>query len=142
MDTIQRAIVAPPTEIIVHGAACRQILGNVAPLTSRAQHIHQPVHHLAHGNRTLPAASLRRRYQLLNAIPLRVGQIARVAEPVTVVAGAVLCRPHLAPLRVGAQIESQFIQWLQPNLTKKIQVIQMTRDVPGRTLRGENPILN
>src|SRR5438128_1405254 len=48
MDGIQRAVVAPQVEIVEKCAARRQIFRDRTPLASRAQNVHDPVHHFAH----------------------------------------------------------------------------------------------
>src|SRR5947209_20330006 len=45
MDAIQRAVVAPQVEIVEKCAAWWQIFRDRTPLASRAQNIHDPVHH-------------------------------------------------------------------------------------------------
>ena len=60
MDAIQGSVPAPIAEIAIHRALGRQILGDVAPLTSRAQHIHQAVHQIALVNLAPAPAATRR----------------------------------------------------------------------------------
>src|SRR5271154_2593601 len=43
VDAIERAVVTPQVEIIVHRAPRRQVLGQRAPLATRAQDVHDPV---------------------------------------------------------------------------------------------------
>src|SRR6476619_2262776 len=94
MDFLQRAVVAPPGEVVMHRAARRQVFRNIAPLTSSAQHVHQAVDHLTHINRPLAAAALGGRQQRPDMLPFRVGQVARVTQLVTVVERAVFGGPH------------------------------------------------
>jgi hypothetical protein len=47
MDAIERAVVAPQIELIEKRATWRQIFRDRPPLASRAQNIHDPVHHFA-----------------------------------------------------------------------------------------------
>ena len=47
MDAIERPVIIPAAEVIVHRAARRQVLGQRSPLTTRAQDIHQPVDYLS-----------------------------------------------------------------------------------------------
>src|SRR3954466_14395030 len=81
VDPIQRAVAAPLAEIAVHRAARWQLLRDVAPLVTGAQHIHQAVHHLAHDHRALAAAALGRWDQWLDRLPLGVSEITRIAQP-------------------------------------------------------------
>ena len=97
MNVLQRAVVAPQTKVVVHRTARRQILRDVAPLASGTQDIHDAVHHLAHVDAPFAAAALGRGDQRLDMCPLRVGQVARVAQLVAVVTGPVFDRPHTAP---------------------------------------------
>src|SRR3979411_2612497 len=59
MDAIERAVVAPQIKIVEKRAAWRQIFRNRPPLASRAQHIHDPVHHLAHVDKRKTSVSAR-----------------------------------------------------------------------------------
>src|SRR5260221_14540800 len=45
MDAIQRAVPAPQVEIVEQRAARRRVFRDRPPLTSRAQNIHDPIHH-------------------------------------------------------------------------------------------------
>src|SRR5690242_7004892 len=54
-----------------------------------------------------------RRDQRLDLLPLQVGEIDRVAQPVTVIAAAVLGRPHRAPRESMPHSESQLTRALQ-----------------------------
>src|SRR5262249_35076930 len=101
MHLLQRAVPALPAEIAVHRATRRQILRDVAPLTAGAQDIHHPVENFA-----LAAAALGRGDQRLDLLPFRVREITRIAQLVTVVARAVLGRPHRAPRESMPRIES------------------------------------
>ena len=69
MDAIQRAVPAPQVEIVEQRAARRQVFRDRPPLASRAQHIHDPVHHFAHVDVALVAAALGRRNQRLDMRP-------------------------------------------------------------------------
>src|SRR4029077_21280019 len=73
---------------------------------------------LAHHHLTLAATMLGRRDQELDQGPFLVGQVARVAQLVTVIAGTVFRRPHLAPHEAAPEIESQVIRVAQaPRIT-------------------------
>jgi hypothetical protein len=94
MDAIERAVPVPQAEVIMHSAARRQALGQIAPLTAGAQDVHHAVDHLAHVDPSLAAAPLARRNERLDKRPFLVGEITRIAQPVAVVAGAVFSSPH------------------------------------------------
>jgi len=113
MDVLQRSVPVPAAEIAVDRAARRQVLRDVAPLTAGAQHIHHAVDHLAHVDSSLAATSFGRRDQRLDQRPFGVGEIAGIAQPVAVVAMAVLDRPHRRTSRICADTESQPIEPVQ-----------------------------
>src|ERR1700682_5468087 len=50
MDAIQRTVIPPVAEITIHRAFGGQVFGDVTPLASRAQHIHDAVQNFAHVN--------------------------------------------------------------------------------------------
>lgn len=79
MDAIERAVIAPQIKIVEKRAAWRQIFRNRPPLASRAQHIHDPVHHFPHVDVALVAATPGRWDQRLHMRPFVVGQIARIS---------------------------------------------------------------
>src|ERR1019366_1001796 len=74
------------------------LFGNVTPLASRAQRIHETVHDFPRVNRALPSATFGRWNNRLDVRPLIVRQIARIAQFVTIVFRAVFGRPHWRPL--------------------------------------------
>jgi hypothetical protein len=82
----------------VHRAAWRQVFRNRPPLASRAQNIHDPVHHFAHIDVALVAAPPSRWDQRFNKRPFIICQIARVSQIAAVVTSTVLHRPHTLPL--------------------------------------------
>src|SRR5438128_8320696 len=94
MDAIQRAVVAPQVEIVEKCAAWRQIFRDRTPLASRAQNIHDPLHHFAHLDMALVAAALGGRDQWFDMRPFSVGQVTRISQFAAVVTSAVLRRPH------------------------------------------------
>src|SRR3954451_18538931 len=96
----ERAVVVPSVEVVVQGAARRQVLGDRGPLAGRAQDVHEAVGYLAQVDRPLVAAALGSRDQWGDQRPFLVGQVTWVAQLATVVATTVLTRPH---------------QWLPPN---------------------------
>lgn len=98
VDAVERAIPGPKVEIVMDRAPRRQILRDRSPLAAGREHIHQPVDHLAQVDAALAAARLARRDQRLDQRPFLVRQVARIPQVVAVVTGAVLDRPHRAPL--------------------------------------------
>lgn len=107
MQPGQGAIVLPAHEVSVDRAAGRQVFWQGRPLAAGAQDIHQRVDDLAHVDCALVATSLGRRDQGLDQRPLRVRQVARVAQLAAVIPTAVLCRPHAQALA----------SWSKPNKT-------------------------
>ncbi len=79
MQALQRAVVIPQIQVTMNRAPRRQVLRDRAPLASRAQHVHETVDDLPHGNRPLAATPLGRRDQRLDKPPLLVRQITRIA---------------------------------------------------------------
>jgi len=94
VDGGQRVVVIPANQIVMQGAFRRQILRDIAPLTSRAEHIHDPVDDLANVDLAVSPAVLGWRDERLDKRPFRVGQVARVAQLVAVVFGTVIAGPH------------------------------------------------
>ena len=93
MNAIQRAIPVPKVEITKQRAFRRQVFGNITPLASRAQNIHDAVHDFPRINRALPSAAFGRWNERLDVRPFIVRQIARIAQFVTIVFWAVFGRP-------------------------------------------------
>src|ERR1035438_5704059 len=104
VDAIQRAVVPPQTEVPIHGAARRQVLGDVAPLASRAQHIHDAVDDIPRVHFTLAAPALRRRNERPDMRPFFVRHIARISQMIALVARPVLARPHPQPSSQAADV--------------------------------------
>jgi hypothetical protein len=94
MDALERAVVAPQIKVIEQRRARRQVFRDRPPLASRAEDVHDPVHHLADVDRAFVAAGLGRRDQRRNLRPLLVREVTRVAQLAAVVTLAVLRRPH------------------------------------------------
>src|SRR3954451_11121661 len=90
----ERAVVVPSVEVVVQGAARRQVLGDRGPLAARAQDVHEAVGHLAQVDRPLVPAALGGRDQRGDQRPFRVGQVTWVAQLAAIVATTVLTRPH------------------------------------------------
>ena len=93
----QRAVMLPTLEIVMQSAFRRQVLRDVAPLASGAQHIHDPIEYLPDVHRTFAAAMLGGRDHGRAQGPLVIRDVAGVAKLVPVVPGAVFGRPHGAP---------------------------------------------
>jgi hypothetical protein len=94
MDAIQRAVPTPQVEIVEQRAPRRQVFGDRPPLATRAQDVHDPVHHFAHIDMAPIAAALGSRNLRGNERPFLVSQIARISQLAAVVTLAVLHRPH------------------------------------------------
>ena len=94
MDAIERAVPGPQAEVIMHGASGGQVFGKTAPLAASAENVHHAVDHLAHA--ALAAATLARRNQRLDMRPsFLIGQVARIAQRLTVVA------PRFSAVHIG-----------------------------------------
>ncbi len=89
MDAHQRAVVVSQVEVVVHCAACRQILGQSPPLAPCAEHVRQGIDDRSDLDRALVAALLGRRDQRCDQPPFRVRQVARVAQTASVIASPV-----------------------------------------------------
>src|SRR5690348_1267015 len=61
MDALERAVIAPAIEVVVHRAFRGQVLRQSAPLAAGAQDIHQTVHDLTDVDGPPVAAALGRR---------------------------------------------------------------------------------
>src|SRR5665647_3073303 len=122
MDAIQYAVTAPVAEISINRAFGWQVLGDVTPLASRAQHVHDAVENFPHVDFALAPATFRLRYQRLKMCPLLVGDIARISQAVAIVFHSIFIRPHRrSSTNQAAYLESQ--------------VIQGTQELSRRTLR-------
>ena len=97
MDPVQGPVQTPLEEIPINRAARRKILRQVAPLASRAQHVQDGVERLPHVRRAPATSAPRRRNERLDARPLLVRQVARVAQMVSLVPSSVVLRPHRRP---------------------------------------------
>src|SRR5208283_1876542 len=96
MDAIERTVVIPAAEVIVHRAARRQILWQRSPLTAGAQDIHQPVDDLTHVYGPLVAATLGWRNNQTDQRPFGISEVAGIAQRAAVIPSAVVVRPHRA----------------------------------------------
>jgi hypothetical protein len=97
VDALQRSVPTPAAEVIIHRAACRQILRDRAPLAAGAEDVHKSVDDLAQVDRALVATWLGPRKQGRDLRPFFVGQVALVAQAAAVIAAAVLLGPHPGP---------------------------------------------
>jgi hypothetical protein len=96
VQPLECAVVLPAAEAEIDGAARWQVLRDRPPLAASAQHIHQPVHHLAHVDGLLVTAALGSRNLPLRQRPFLIGQVAGVAQLAPVIPGAVLDGPNRA----------------------------------------------
>src|SRR5262249_1639990 len=80
-----------------------------------AQDVHQTVSNLAQVHRALITTRLGRREAWLDQRPLRIGQVAWIAQVVAVIAGTIFGRPHRQrlPQNQAATLESQPIHPIQ-----------------------------
>ena len=107
MQSVERAVMLPAAEIVINGAARRQVFWHRAPLAASAQHIHQAVHHLAYVHYPLVAAPLGARDLRFGQTAFLIGQVAGIAQIAAVIPGAVLDSPNLqAPTNQAAARES------------------------------------
>ena len=105
----------------------RQILRDVPPLATGAEHIQQAVDQLALILLPLAAAALGGRYQRRDHRPFVVGQITRISQIAAVMTGAGFGRPH-------GGLDDQCEAWTHTSIEPR-KGIQMNRKPPGRTLR-------
>ena len=87
MDAQQRPVPVPQLQILVHGAARREVLRQGAPLAARREDIENGVQHFAHIDRTLAPAVPGRRDLRRHQRPLTIRQIARITQAATVKIG-------------------------------------------------------
>jgi hypothetical protein len=105
MHLFQRAVAGPSDKRPVDRAPGRQVLGNGAPLTTAAEDAHDRIRHLTNIHRALVAARFGWRNQRRHLAPLRLAQIALVAQMAAVVAASVLSAPHPASTKSRKQDE-------------------------------------
>src|SRR5437899_12234675 len=96
VDAIESDVATPQYYIVIFRALRRKVLGQGAPLTPRAQDIHDPVHHLPDINRSFVAAGLGGRDHRRDMRPFLVRQITRISQPAT--DGTVAVPRHSNPL--------------------------------------------
>jgi len=92
----------------------RQVLWDITPLATGAQHIHKAVHDFPFIDLATASAMFGGWDQWFNVRPFLVCQVARVPKLVSVVSGAVLGSPHAAPRESVLRIESQAVRAGQP----------------------------
>src|SRR4051812_50210935 len=100
VQTPQRAVALPAHEVVMHGAARGQVLGQGAPLAARAQDVEHGVEHLAPINPALPPRpALRDVYEGAGQVPFGVGHVTRITQALAVVgtAGGRLSPPPRPP---------------------------------------------
>ena len=102
-------------------------------MAASAENVHHAVDHLAQINAALAAATLARRNQRLDMRPFLIGQVARIAQRVTVVAGAVFGGPHRAPHKKNRHPE-RITSESHASRGHRAQPIRSTHKVSGRTL--------
>src|SRR4051812_50182388 len=89
VQTPQRAVALPAHEVVMHGAARGQVLGQGAPLAARAQDVEHGVEHLAPINPALPPRpALRDVYEGAGQVPFGVGHVTRITQALAVVGTA------------------------------------------------------
>jgi hypothetical protein len=79
----------------MQSALGRKVLRKVAPLTRGAQHVHDTVDDLAHIDLAATAAMFGLWNQRFYQRPFCICEVARIAQLVAVVFGAVFVGPHL-----------------------------------------------
>src|SRR5712691_7474773 len=124
----------------MHGASGRQVLGDRPPLAARAQNVHHAVDHLAHDDAPFPAAPLARRNERRDMRPLLIGQVARIAQAVAVVAGAVLGSPHRhLTKRIGATQGITSYPATSSHFTPTNRLIRLTKSPDGHSATALPP---
>jgi hypothetical protein len=97
VDAIERPVLVPASQVVIHRAARRQVLRQRGPLAAGAQDVHHPVQYCALVDRPLVAATLCPRDHRADDRPFLVGQITRIAQLAAIVFWPVLGRPHGRP---------------------------------------------
>ena len=116
MDAVERAVPAPQIEIIVQGRAWRQVFRDRGAYGQPVLRMY--IRPLAISRRftvRLFTARLGRLDMQLDQCPFRIGQVARVAQPATVIAGPAFDRLHRRqlPQNQAASLKSQMIHPIQ-----------------------------
>src|SRR3982074_2623488 len=89
VDSFQRAVICPQIEVVVDRASRRQVFRDTPDPLDRRKTARQAVHHLPHDHRALATASLAKREQRTNELPLVVPQTQKISQLAAVVTGAV-----------------------------------------------------
>src|SRR5713101_5098698 len=100
MDALQRPVPRPKVEIVVHRALRRQVLRQCLPLAAGRQHVEDAVQNFAYIDRALASATLGWRDQRFNQPPLRLAQVAGIAQTLALRRPAMYVRPHVVPLQL------------------------------------------
>ena len=91
----QRAVTLPAHEVVMHGAARGQVLGQGAPLAACAQDVEHRIEHLAQISPALPARpALRDVHEGAGQLPFCVGHVRGVPQALAVVSATGLSFPH------------------------------------------------
>ena len=96
VNSQQRPVVPPALEVVEQGASRRQVPGDIASLTPRAQNVQEAIYHLAFIDLAAAATALGWRDQMLQVPPFLVGQVTGIAQLVPVVPRTVFSGPHYA----------------------------------------------
>jgi hypothetical protein len=110
MDLLQRPIVIPSIQVVMHRAPWREVFRDITPLATRAEKIHNAIQDFADVDRALVAARFGGRDQRLNLGPFLFHQIMSVAKTATVMSKAGFVGPHEAPRESVPRRESQTIR--------------------------------
>lgn len=80
MNAVEDAAPAPIAKVAIHCAFRRKILGDIAPLAARAQHIHDTVEDFSHVGFALAPATLGGRNERRHMRPFLIRHVARIAQ--------------------------------------------------------------
>jgi hypothetical protein len=142
MDAIQNAVPSPVAKVAIHRALGRQILGDVAPLGSRAEHIHDAVEHFPHVGLTLAAAPFGRGNERLDMRPFFVRHVARITPLVAIVFHPVFVRPHRRPpTNQTATLESQAIHGIQ-HLSRRTLNNEVRKNAGRRLSKEQHDVIS
>ena len=118
---IQRAIPVPQAEVNIYGASGGQVFGNITRLAAGVQGVHHGADHLLQIDAPFAGAPPNRRDKVLDMRPFLIGQVAKIAPLVAVVAGAVFSSLHGASHETNQRYQENYkrfrnLKW-QPRLT-------------------------
>ena len=97
IDARPQAVIAPSSEIAVHGAMGRKALGQQPPWGTAAKDVEDGVDHLPQIRPSRPPQPVRRRHVGGKPAPFRIGQIACVAQAIARILQASDFSPHVVP---------------------------------------------